>query len=236
MKRQRTAPSNLPEATKAFFQALSEATHTRTTFHPRRSLDQYYFSHLPDTTPRDQDQIVSKHTKKSPTGEKMIMVDQLWLWIVCPNEKDSSASNDTVVFTCFPTKQQESKYDTNYTIADLRQAILDEAKETWSADSTKMDAIALAALIVKNAVEIMFNVRNEKSLDFLEIFREAIGEAVSASVMFYLLFHGSDLLVLYRQNRKPIFSETSKMVFMTMLGQVGVAPNWTKRHKKWNLF
>ena len=48
-------------------------------YHPRRTLDQFYYSRLERTDERDNDQVASKQTKESPLGAKMIMVDQLWL-------------------------------------------------------------------------------------------------------------------------------------------------------------
>ena len=47
----------------------------------RRTLDQYYYTHLATTLDRDSDQVVYRYTSR--TGEpKMFMVDQLWLWIL----------------------------------------------------------------------------------------------------------------------------------------------------------
>jgi hypothetical protein len=50
--------------------------------HPRRTLDQFYYSHLPDTSERDGDQTVTRMTAGDPGGPKLIMVDQLWMWII----------------------------------------------------------------------------------------------------------------------------------------------------------
>lgn len=54
--------------------------------HPRRTLDQYYFSTLKDTTSRDRDQVVYRGTKiEKPDWKhepRIVMVDQLWLWIL----------------------------------------------------------------------------------------------------------------------------------------------------------
>lgn len=62
--------------------------HREPPMHPRRTLDQYYFSTLKDTTPRDKDQVVYRETKTKPGENKhnhdpsIVMVDQLWLWIL----------------------------------------------------------------------------------------------------------------------------------------------------------
>jgi hypothetical protein len=48
---------------------------------PRRSLDQYFYTHLESTSQRDGDQVVCRYTRKMEEP-KMFMVDQLWLWIL----------------------------------------------------------------------------------------------------------------------------------------------------------
>lgn len=65
------------------------AEETRT--HPRRTLDQFFYSSLSDTKKRDADQTVSKWTGAEPPEEGweeaqsdslMIMIDQLWCWVL----------------------------------------------------------------------------------------------------------------------------------------------------------
>ncbi|KAF2821602.1 hypothetical protein CC86DRAFT_425973 [Ophiobolus disseminans] len=59
--------------------------------HPRRTLDQFYYPGIRDTSSRDEDQTVSEWTGKKPgitdTGRPkatndshVIMIDQLWIW------------------------------------------------------------------------------------------------------------------------------------------------------------
>ena len=65
--------------------------------HPRRTLDQYFYSGLRNTAYRDAGQTVSKWTGKDPApGENgrdraaedsyVIMVDQLWVWYLGDSE------------------------------------------------------------------------------------------------------------------------------------------------------
>ncbi len=49
---------------------------------PRRTLDQYFYTHLDTTAHRDRDQVVYRYTKNSSQVPKMFMVDQLWLWVI----------------------------------------------------------------------------------------------------------------------------------------------------------
>lgn len=48
--------------------------------HVRRTLDQSYYSMLPSTEERDVDQILLKHGKDK-SSLKVVMVDQLWMWM-----------------------------------------------------------------------------------------------------------------------------------------------------------
>lgn len=68
--------------------------------HPRRTLDQSYYSSLWDTTDRDQDQTMSKWTgdqvgvnRKADADDDrlMIMIDQLWCFILDESKSDSSS-------------------------------------------------------------------------------------------------------------------------------------------------
>jgi hypothetical protein len=49
---------------------------------PRRTLDQYFYTHLENTSERDSDQVVYRYTQKTTAPPKMFMVDQLWVWIL----------------------------------------------------------------------------------------------------------------------------------------------------------
>ncbi|KAF2184914.1 hypothetical protein K469DRAFT_688498 [Zopfia rhizophila CBS 207.26] len=64
--------------------------------HIRRSLDQYCYHALKSTEDRDKDQLVSRMFENGDLSGKpvLIMVDQLWLWVL---------GNDTVV-TSFPER------------------------------------------------------------------------------------------------------------------------------------
>ena len=53
--------------------------------HIRRTLDQSYYWTLKDTSDRDRDQVVYRATKKAdqnPQIPRIVMVDQLWMWIL----------------------------------------------------------------------------------------------------------------------------------------------------------
>lgn len=158
----------MTKETKAILQANKKAA-VRNSCHPRRSLDQYGYPGLTDTSDRDNDQVVSKNTTSAKDGQKMIMVDQLWLWVI---EDDSDACKSSIVFTCFPKNDQEGSKNH----ADLQSSSLDSALGKLG---DKSSAVELAALIVERAINVMLDFEGEESLRFLEIYREAIAKAVS---------------------------------------------------------
>jgi hypothetical protein len=66
----------------------------RVPLHIRRTLDQYYYLGMDSTKQRDEDQVVAKRPlseilknlnnsdTQRPSDPEVIMVDQLWLWII----------------------------------------------------------------------------------------------------------------------------------------------------------
>lgn len=57
--------------------------------HIRRTLDQSYFLNLNDTSQRDQDQVVYRATWGHGNLTRVVMVDQLWLWVLDERELPS---------------------------------------------------------------------------------------------------------------------------------------------------
>jgi len=166
--------------------ALRDEPNLAASLHPRRSLDQFFYSSLPNTDQRDNDQVVSKDTMASRGGAKMVMVDQLWLWVIEVHESGSNTRTPTLrnsaMFSCFPGKEQDTEDTENKdlpAIADLRQAIADSLESDPRARSPGH----LAAVAIQRAVSLMLHVRNEPSLDFLNIFRAAIAELVCISIL-----------------------------------------------------
>ncbi|OAQ78569.1 ankyrin repeat containing protein [Purpureocillium lilacinum] len=83
----------------------------------RRTLDQYFYTHLGSTAKRDVDQVVLRYTSKYAGVEpKIFMVDQLWLWLLdddtiiscCPMRWDSWTVDDTTTGT-HPTSWDDFK-------------------------------------------------------------------------------------------------------------------------------
>ncbi|RYO54925.1 hypothetical protein AA0116_g9317 [Alternaria tenuissima] len=185
-------PDRLSEEGKAIYKIIRNDSSNASSLHPRRSLDQFFYSSLHNTTSRDQDQVLSKYTPEDVRGgKKMIMVDQLWLWLL---ESHGSGSNTpgeirtpvkTSIFTSFSRKQREAGEFENdiEDIADLRQAIIDEANGMDVEQAT--DRCLYVGLIIEQAVNVMLRVKTEESLDILEVFRAAIGEAAEKQTNFF---------------------------------------------------
>ena len=175
-------PDNLSEEGKDIYKIIRDDNSNSSSLHPRRSLDQFFYSSLPETSSRDRDQVLSKYTPKNARGgKKMIIVDQLWLWLIETPDINSNTPDKikTSIFTSFPRKEREAgavERDLE-DIADLRQAIIDRANSMdidWATNRSNY-----VGLIIEQAVSVMLGVRTEESLDLLGVFRAAIGEAVS---------------------------------------------------------
>lgn len=139
-------------------------------YHPRRTIDQYYYSSLEDTRERDNDQIVGHK------ANEILMIDQLWVWVT---------GHDTL-FTFFPEKRECDEptpgphLKTRF--ADLRDSIVRDLEETATDRDLCRDAFELAALAVKNAVNVMLcpdMINAHPNLRVLQIFQDTITETVS---------------------------------------------------------
>lgn len=82
-------PESKPEPGPGF--APEHFHHGIGSSHIRRTLDQFYYPSLADTTARDGDQTISKWTGERltqdsrnivPNDSLLIMIDQLWCWVV----------------------------------------------------------------------------------------------------------------------------------------------------------
>ncbi|KAK1676416.1 hypothetical protein BDP55DRAFT_104084 [Colletotrichum godetiae] len=83
-------PGNLHEQLiRGYFSSTTQG------FQPRRTLDQYIYSHTESTPYRDNDQVIYRYTRSHSFPEPLIlMVDQLWLWIL----------GDETVISCCPLR------------------------------------------------------------------------------------------------------------------------------------
>ncbi|KAF7117440.1 hypothetical protein CNMCM5793_006385 [Aspergillus hiratsukae] len=152
--------------------------------HIRRTLDQFGYPNLRATTARDDDQMLWKRTRrpinlKDEIGDsvrtdsdsgvpdvfedgKVLMVDQLWLWIL----------DQRTVVTFFPNQEATTSEGKLYEQANLHNSIYNEL----NGDLARRFETAgdLAALIVQHAVTILLERTLHHDLQVLRIFEESI--------------------------------------------------------------
>jgi hypothetical protein len=92
----RGSPSLLDKLSPLMKHPLSRsntANSVSSSLHPRRTLDQFYYPSLEDTSARDADQTISKWSDRGSNRASkgkwvvsddslLIMVDQLWCWVL----------------------------------------------------------------------------------------------------------------------------------------------------------
>ncbi|RAK96319.1 uncharacterized protein BO80DRAFT_366606 [Aspergillus ibericus CBS 121593] len=152
--------------------------------HIRRTLDQFGYPNLRSTVARDDDQMLWKRTKKvvnlndeikisdqpedRPEAKnafmdgKVLMVDQLWLWIV----------DERTVVTFFPNQEATTAEGKLYEQSNLYNSIYNEL----NGDLARRFETAgdLASLIVLHAVTVLLDRTLHRDLQILRIFEESI--------------------------------------------------------------
>lgn len=149
--------------------------HEKPYMHIRRTLDQYYYHTMKDTTERDEDQVVYRYAKKMWPEEhesvhNILMVDQLWLWIL---------DGDTVI-TSFPQRwnRKQSDHDLDVVESIRKHINLVEGRDPLRS------AYDLAVLISSFCSEVFFEREDapeplDEKLQFLEFFDKSIGDVTA---------------------------------------------------------
>ncbi|KAK4164695.1 magnesium transport protein cora [Cladorrhinum sp. PSN259] len=171
-----TAAATLMEAMDMHNEELlmSKYLHADPPLHPRRTLDQAYYGALRSTTSRDRDQVVYRGTTAEPHDcvgmevclqckedvrktSRIIMVDQLWLWIL----------DENTVLTSFPRRWGRNRPDTSAIHKTLKQRL-----EFCQISS----AYDLALVIVDEATRVFFDRAklSQRQPNLTELFAGAI--------------------------------------------------------------
>ncbi|MCJ1464874.1 hypothetical protein MMC07_003489 [Pseudocyphellaria aurata] len=148
--------------------------HERPYMHIRRTLDQYYYHTMKDTTERDEDQVVYRYARKMWPEEDesvyILMVDQLWLWIL---------DGDTVI-TSFPQRwnREQSNNDLDVVESIRKHINLPEGRDPLRS------AYDLAVLIASFCSEVLFEREDDpepldERLQFLDFFDKSIGDVTA---------------------------------------------------------
>ncbi|RYP15968.1 hypothetical protein DL765_005408 [Monosporascus sp. GIB2] len=136
--------------------------------HIRRTLDQYYFVTLEDTSQRDKDQVVYRGTRTGYT--RVVMVDQLWLWIL----------DDNTIITSFPRRWGRNKPDPSGVQKTLRERLETGKEEIKS-------IYHLALIIIDQCSRVFFD--RTKPLDqrpeVMDLFASAIGNVTEMTAIAY---------------------------------------------------
>lgn len=111
----------------------------------------------------------------------VLMVDQMWLWVIQSRELDALLMNMTLIFkdtllSFFPKRESDPIEGPLYQQADLRDSIFNEV----NVDLTRQceNALDLAALSALHAVSVLLDRASHPDLEVFRIFEEAISVLV----------------------------------------------------------
>ncbi|CAN9264589.1 unnamed protein product [Alternaria alternata] len=149
--------------------------------YPRRTLDQFYYPALHDTSVRDKDQTVSKWTgaalgldgkEEAGTDSLLIMIDQFWCWII----------NKNTILTSFPS----GSYSAPPTdVQDLYQSII----ESLARDPKEMKSVAdMYLFLTRKVVGYMFSQANRNLVDLVEIYRWVTSKKAATQTSYFQEF------------------------------------------------
>ncbi|KAK8099527.1 uncharacterized protein PG998_012768, partial [Apiospora kogelbergensis] len=144
--------------------------------HIRRTLDQYYFVTLDDTSQRDKDQVVYRGTldkKWNISQSRVVMVDQLWLWILDGN----------TIITSFPRRWGRNKPDPSGVHKSLR--------ERFEARPVEIRSIQhLALMIIDQCSRVFFDRTRPRDQrpEVMDLFASAIAHVDEMTAVAYDTF------------------------------------------------
>jgi Mg2+ and Co2+ transporter CorA len=141
--------------------------------HVRRTLDQSFYHNI-DTESRDQDQVVYRYqTKGKPLDEcdpKIVMVDQLWMWILGAN----------LILTAFPQRWQQPRNDPLNVLDSIIEDINSKTRDP-------VTSVYDLAMIITNRCSGVFDRHRvgDEEYQFLDMFETSIGNSTDReSVLF----------------------------------------------------
>jgi hypothetical protein len=147
--------------------------HDTSPLHDRRTLHQAYYHDFGMTRPLpDYDQVMHRFTSKMGQGEaKLVIVDQLWLWVIkggSVSDSDSGERHPDLVITAFP-----QRFNGEYNSADIYHGIIQHLER--GLEPSLRNTNDLVALIVEHCTGVFFQRQLEPDKWFLEFFAAAIG-------------------------------------------------------------
>ena len=153
-------------------------TTSTVSLHVRRTLDQSFYHNI-DTESRDQDQVVYRYQMKGRDEHddafdpKVLMVDQLWMWIL---------GKDLIV-TSFPQRWQQPKNDPlnilDNIIEDINSKTRDPVKSVYD----------LAMIITNRCSGVFARHRlGDEEYQFLDMFESSIGSVTDREAVLFREF------------------------------------------------
>ncbi|CAI6054529.1 unnamed protein product [Clonostachys chloroleuca] len=145
--------------------------------HMRRTLEQYYYWTAEDTTRRDRDQVVCRATRHygddndPDSTSRIIMVDQLWLWIL----------DDNTVISSFPRRWGRNKPDPSAVHRGIRDRL-------GGLDGDEIHSVYdIALIVVDECSKVFFD--HTKPLDqrpeLVDLFSSAISKIAEKKTIAY---------------------------------------------------
>jgi hypothetical protein len=150
--------------------------------HARRTLDQSYYWKLHNTDMRDVDQVVYRETKRGKSifrTSRVLMVDQLWLYILDDSEcpfplRPNSANKTDTIISSFPRRWGRNKPDWSGVHKGIRSH-LDHVREG------EIQSVYDLALLIMNQCSTVFFDRTkpvDERPELLDIFSNALSHVV----------------------------------------------------------
>lgn len=153
-------------------------TTSTVSLHVRRTLDQSFYHNI-DTESRDQDQVVYRYQTKGKDVDdpafdpKVVMVDQLWMWIL---------GKDLIV-TSFPQRWQQPKNDPLNILDNIIEDINSKTREP-------VRCVYDLAMVITNRCSGVFarHRMGDEEYQFLDMFESSIGSVTDREAVLFKEF------------------------------------------------
>lgn len=143
--------------------------------HMRRTLEQFYYWTAHDTSHRDRDQVVCKATRamtEDPdSAARIIMVDQLWLWIL----------DDNTVISAFPRRWGRNKPDPSAVHRGIRDRL-------HALDHDQIGSVYdLAFIVIDECSKVFFDIAKplDQRPELVDILSSAISSIADKKTVAY---------------------------------------------------
>jgi hypothetical protein len=160
---------------------LQKYLHYKSPLHDRRSLHQAYYYKQGYTESPGVSQVMQDFTSADSSGAKMIVVDQLWLWVIRGLRKiddDGDPAVPDLVITAFPGRFNGAPDPS----ANVFEGILAHLKR--GLEPPLRSTNDLLAVILEHCTGVFFQRQLSEDLWFLELFASAIHSVVCAFTLF----------------------------------------------------